>query len=149
MGYFVKFAIIQNGIVANIAEADEAFAATQEGWVPAGSADIGDRHDGKTFAKPEAPPTPDREPYLVLLIQDLLDAFAWERHYGTPQRGSIESAITYDSPDEQNKEWAAEGRRCRVVRSQAWEWWTKHAGQETLPTVAEVHDAIRPLLTWD
>lgn len=144
----MKFAVIENGIVTNLAEADEAFAATQEGWVHAEEADIGDRFNGKTFSKRKAP-EPDRESALASLIQDLLDAFAWERRYGTPQRGSIESAITYDSPAEPNLKWAAEGRRCRLVRAQAWEWWAKRTKQKTIPTASEVNEAIRPLLTWD
>jgi hypothetical protein len=46
------YAIIVGGKVANIAEADEAFA--QEcGWIPAQGAGIGDLWDGQTFTKPE------------------------------------------------------------------------------------------------
>ncbi len=145
----MKFAIIENGVVTNIAEADEEFAATQEGWVAAERSDIGDTFDGKTFAKPDQSPIAPSPTVLVGLIQDMLDAFALERQYGTPLRGSIEAAITYDSLDEQNQKWAAEGARCRVVRSQAWAWWTEHSTDDPRPTSAEVTAAIQPLLTWD
>jgi hypothetical protein len=45
------YAIIVGGIVANIAEADEAFAQ-ENGWIPAQGAAIGDLWDGQTFTKP-------------------------------------------------------------------------------------------------
>jgi hypothetical protein len=46
------YAIIVGGIVANIAEADEAFAQ-ENGWIPAQGSAIGDLWDGQTFTKPE------------------------------------------------------------------------------------------------
>jgi hypothetical protein len=46
------YAIIVGGIVANIAEADEAFAQ-ENGWIPAQGAGIGDLWDGESFTKPE------------------------------------------------------------------------------------------------
>jgi hypothetical protein len=46
------YAIIGGGIVANIAEADEAFAQ-ENGWIPAAGSAIGDLWDGQSFTKPE------------------------------------------------------------------------------------------------
>jgi hypothetical protein len=46
------YAIIVGGIVANIAEADEAFAQ-ENGWIPAQGGAIGDLWDGETFTRPE------------------------------------------------------------------------------------------------
>jgi hypothetical protein len=46
------YAIIVGGIVANIAEADEAFAQ-ENGWIPAQGGAIGDLWDGQSFTKPE------------------------------------------------------------------------------------------------
>ena len=47
-----RFAIIKDGKVVNIAEAEADFAATQ-GWVDAGSAEIGDIYENGQFSKPE------------------------------------------------------------------------------------------------
>jgi hypothetical protein len=49
-----RYAIIENGTVANVAAADADFAAEQ-GWVASETADIGDIWDGESFSKP-APP---------------------------------------------------------------------------------------------
>jgi hypothetical protein len=51
VGIKMKYAIIENGIVSNIALSDEPLA---ENWVKAGTADIGDLWDGKKFSKPKA-----------------------------------------------------------------------------------------------
>jgi hypothetical protein len=53
----MRAAIIENGVVANIAEADEDFANAQ-GWIVSEVAAIGDLWDGVDFAKPPAPPAP-------------------------------------------------------------------------------------------
>lgn len=53
----MRAAIIENGIVVNIAEADADFAAAQ-GWIVSDTASIGDTWDGLEFAKPPAPPAP-------------------------------------------------------------------------------------------
>ncbi|MES2183037.1 MAG: hypothetical protein V4505_00695 [Pseudomonadota bacterium] len=51
MGY----AVIDNGMVVNIAEANAVFAASQ-GWIDGVGAAIGDLWDGTQFSKPPAPP---------------------------------------------------------------------------------------------
>jgi len=50
-----KYAIIEDGVVANIAKANEALAPN---WVQSDSAAIGDLYDGASFTKPPAPPEP-------------------------------------------------------------------------------------------
>lgn len=52
----MRAAIIENGIVINIAEADADFA-TAQGWIISEEAAIGDAWDGEAFIKPE-PPAP-------------------------------------------------------------------------------------------
>lgn len=53
------FAVVENGVVVNLAEADEAFGQDQ-GWIPAGSAAIGDQWDGQQFIASNAPaPIPE------------------------------------------------------------------------------------------
>ena len=61
-----RFAIIDAGRVTNIAEAEEGFGASQ-GWIPAGSASIGDVWDGEVFTPGPPAPLADRQ------------AAAWER----------------------------------------------------------------------
>ena len=61
-----RFAIIDAGRVTNIAEAEEGFGASQ-GWIPAGSASIGDVWDGEMFTPGPPSPLPARQ------------AAAWER----------------------------------------------------------------------
>ena len=51
----MKYAVIENGVVTNIAEADEAFAAEQ-GWVQSDTAQIGWTYDGETFTPPAPKP---------------------------------------------------------------------------------------------
>lgn len=53
----MRAAIIENGVVVNIAEADADFAEAQ-GWIVSETAAIGDTWDGVAFAKPPAPPAP-------------------------------------------------------------------------------------------
>ena len=47
-------AIVENGIVVNIALAEPDFAAEQ-GWIVSDTAKIGDLWDGQTFTSPAAP----------------------------------------------------------------------------------------------
>jgi len=53
----MRAAIIQDGIVINIAEADADFAEAQ-GWIVSDDAAIGDTWDGESFIKPPTPPAP-------------------------------------------------------------------------------------------
>lgn len=61
----MRYAIIENGVVANIAKADEAFAQEQ-GWIAAGEADKGWTYANGVFTAPEpevteAPAAPTKE----------------------------------------------------------------------------------------
>lgn len=51
----MNYAIIENGTVVNIAEADEAFAAAQ-GWILTDTAQIGWAYDGEIFTPPAPKP---------------------------------------------------------------------------------------------
>jgi hypothetical protein len=51
----MRYAIIENGKVANIAKANEPLS---KNWIQSDTAAIGDLYDGTTFAKPPAPPEP-------------------------------------------------------------------------------------------
>lgn len=51
-----RFAILNEGVVINHAEAEPDFAALQ-GWIPAGDSRIGDLWDGEAFTP--APPAPE------------------------------------------------------------------------------------------
>lgn len=61
-----RFAIIDAGRVTNIVEAEDGFGASQ-GWIPAGSASIGDVWDGEVFTP--GPPTPLVVPAAVTMRQ--------------------------------------------------------------------------------
>jgi len=57
-GEQMKYAIIENGIVANVAEAEADFAAEQ-GWIElTGGAGIGWTYEGGAFIAPPAQPVP-------------------------------------------------------------------------------------------
>jgi hypothetical protein len=68
----MRYAIIENGVVVNVAVADEAYAAEQ-GWVSCpDTVQIRDTYDGQTFtpAPPPAvvvPPSPTKEELLAQL----------------------------------------------------------------------------------
>lgn len=47
----MKHAIVHDGVVVNIAEAETGFGAAQ-GWIASDTASIGDLWDGQTFTKP-------------------------------------------------------------------------------------------------
>lgn len=47
----MKHAIVHDGVVVNVAEAEAAFGAAQ-GWIASDTASIGDLWDGQTFTKP-------------------------------------------------------------------------------------------------
>jgi len=72
-GNAMRYAIIENGVVVNVAVADAEFAAAQ-GWVSCpDTVQIRDTYDGQTFTPappappPPPPPTPTKEELLVKL----------------------------------------------------------------------------------
>ena len=83
-----NYAIIENGIVVNVAMADPEYADAQ-GWIAAQGAGIGWAWDGETFTAPPAPPEPVpqsvtmRQARLALLaagklslVQPIIEAMA-------------------------------------------------------------------------
>jgi hypothetical protein len=76
----MRYAIIENGVVVNVAVADAEFAAAQ-GWVSCpDTVQIGDTYDGQTFTP--APPAPVVEPAkptkeeLLAKLQELQEQIA-------------------------------------------------------------------------
>lgn len=74
----MQYAIVENNIIVNVAEAEADYAAAQ-GWVPALDSRIGDLWDGEVFvpappAPPVVPPSVTmRQARLALLGAGLLD----------------------------------------------------------------------------
>lgn len=62
----MRFAIIQDGVVQNIANASEEFGQ-QHGWIPSAGAKIGDLWDGDNFTSP--PPSAPVVPQQVTMAQ--------------------------------------------------------------------------------
>ena len=62
----MQYAIIENNIIVNMAEAEADYAAAQ-GWVPALDSRIGDLWDGEAFVP--APPAPPVVPPSVTMRQ--------------------------------------------------------------------------------
>jgi len=66
-----RYAIIENGLVANVVVADAEFAA-QNGWIACPDAGPGWKYDGAAFTEPdpvviEAAPAPTKEQLLAQL----------------------------------------------------------------------------------
>ena len=66
-----RYAIIENGLVANVVVADAEFA-TQNGWIACPDAGPGWKYDGTTFTEPdpiviEPAPAPTKEQLLAQL----------------------------------------------------------------------------------
>ncbi len=62
-----RFAVIQNGTVANVTQSSRQYASTQDGWIESDQAQIGDAWDGQSFTRPAPPPAP--EPATPMLDQ--------------------------------------------------------------------------------
>lgn len=60
----MSFAIVENGVVTNLVDAEEAFGLLM-GWIPAGNARMGDLWDGTSFTAPP-PPIPTQDEYNSL-----------------------------------------------------------------------------------
>jgi hypothetical protein len=83
------YAIIVGGIVANIAEADEAFAL-ENGWIPAQGGAIGDLWDGESFTKPAPVVVVPQEVTRRQALQALL--LAGKLHLVQPAIDAIQDA---------------------------------------------------------
>lgn len=68
-----RFAIIEGGKVANIAEAEPDFAESQ-GWVETNTANIGDTYRGGQFIKPELDPEIAIQANVVRAKAELIDS---------------------------------------------------------------------------
>jgi hypothetical protein len=80
----MKYAIIENGKVTNIAVADTPLA---ENWIPANGAKIGDTWDGENFITPEPEPAP--------VALGVLKTDVWV----IPADGATFATITFTSND--------------------------------------------------
>ena len=69
----MRYAIIQDGVVTNVAYAEDAQFAADQGWLACdGTVQPGDLYDGAIYTRPEpvvppAPPVPTREELLAQL----------------------------------------------------------------------------------
>lgn len=74
----MRYAIVSDGVVTNIIEADAAFAAAA-GGIASSTASVGDTYSGGAFSRPAvAPPVPHqvtkRQARQALLLAGLLDS---------------------------------------------------------------------------
>lgn len=143
----MRYAIITDGVVANIIEAEAEFADSI-GAIGAQESCIGDLWDGEVFSK--APP-PALDPIkvqadIVTATQAMLDDFAKTRNYD-----SIMSAATYATSTV--PKFAAEGQYAVDARDQTWSalytlMGEVLAGTRPMPTgFAEVAPLL-PALAW-
>jgi hypothetical protein len=141
------YAIIVGGIVANIAEADEAFAQ-EKGWIPAQGGAIGDLWDGESFTKP-TPPAKSAEQLqseVTTATQARLDAFAQTRNYD-----GILSACTYATSAV--PQFQTEGAYCLAARDATWATLYQilaevQGGTRAMPSGFADIEAELPALEW-
>jgi hypothetical protein len=127
----MKYAIIQNNTVVNVAVADAPLA---DNWIASEVAAIGDTYENGAFIKPPPPvKTPEElQAEIVEATQKRLDDFARTRNYD-----GILSACTYASSSV--PKFAAEGQYCVDARDNTW---------ATLYTIlGEVQAGTRPVPT--
>ena len=136
-----RFAIIDDGVVTNIAEADEPLA---DNWIADnGDAKIGGAWDGQSF-HPPAPPVPSLNDYTSA-VQIHLDNMVKERNYD-----GILSACTYATSSV--PKFAAEGHTCVTWRDAVWATCYQilgevESGQRPTPSVEDLI-ALLPIMTW-
>lgn len=137
----MRYAIIENNIVVNIAVADAPLA---NNWIDASTANIGDIWNGTNFL----PPTIDLDTLKTDIIQQTqnrLDAFAKTRNYD-----NILSACTYATSP--TAKFAAEGQYCVIQRDATWAKLLKilddvSAGIRPVPAgYAEIEPELPPLI---
>ena len=86
----MKYALIENGAVANIAVADEAAAAELPGtWVPAQGAAIGWLYDGAAFHPPQSPQAPADMPRRITRL-------AFRKRFTQAEKVALEMAALDD-----------------------------------------------------
>lgn len=108
----MNYAVIKEGVVVNIALADEPLA---DNWVPLGGGAIGDTYADGVFIKPEA--STGRDAFIAgvqAAVQARLDEFASERGYN-----SILSACSYAASP--NARFSSDGKYCAEARDATWD----------------------------
>lgn len=129
----MRYAIIDNGVVTNVAWAEDAQFASEQGWVelPEG-AGMGWAFDGTTWSPPTAPSktTEEIQAEIVAATQARLDAFARTRHYDDIKSASDYAGCSVPRFD-------AEGTYCRDARAETWE--------ALYTMLAEVQAGTRPM----
>lgn len=79
----MKYAIIENGLVVNVAEADEPFGAN---WIPSETACIGWTYSGGVFT---APPAPTPPPAPVDPTASLIDVGPFYDRFGSTAKMAV------------------------------------------------------------
>lgn len=126
----MKYAIVENGVVVNLARADAPIAAN---WIQFDDAvNLGDLWDGQQFSPA---PQPEKSPEqlqaeIVVATQRRLDAFARTRNYD-----GILSACTYATSSV--AKFATEGQYCVTARDATW--------AKLYEMLAEVQAGTRPV----
>lgn len=127
----MKYAIIENNIVINVALANAPIA---DNWIASDTAAIGDTYENNQFIKPQ-PPQPSTEKVRQVIVrntQQRLDDFARTRNYD-----GILSATTYATSTV--PKFQQEGQYAVQARDATW---------ATLYTIlAEVEAGTRPVPT--
>jgi hypothetical protein len=137
----MKYAIITNGTVVNIAVADGPLF---DNWIPADGAAIGDTWDGETFTRP-APPPPSKGDFRTG-VQAHVDATAQSRDYDS----GVSLASYVGDP---NETWAAEAAAFVAWRSAVWVFvfdWLAGVEAETQapPESVDALVAALPEIVW-
>ena len=122
----MRYAIIENNTVSNIAVAENPLA---NNWIPAQNANIGDIWNGISFLAPIADIVLIKE-QIIAATQNRLDQFAQTRGYD-----NILSACTYATSP--TAKFSSEGQYCVVQRDATW--------AKLLEILADVETGIRPL----
>jgi hypothetical protein len=142
----MRYAIIENGAVANVAVAESPLA---QNWVEA-PAQVGPGwlYDWSEFSPPP-PPEPDPAELIDTYrraVQAHVDATAQAREYR-----SGDACVSY--VDDPNPSWDAEGRAFRVWRSLVWSYVNAfqaqvQAGTAPMPETPEALIAMLPEIEW-
>ncbi len=105
----MRFAIIENGVVVNVAASETALA---DNWIESDAAQIGDVYDGEAFT-PGQPDPAQVQASIVQATQQRLDDFARTRSYD-----GILSACTYATSTV--PKFATEGQYAVQARDATW-----------------------------
>jgi hypothetical protein len=142
----MKYAIIENGVVVNLAIADQPLA---ENWIEFdGAVNIGDLYDGEAFNPP--PPVQksadEIKAEIMTATQQRLDTFAGTRDYN-----SILSACTYATSAV--PQFKRDGQYCVNARDATWgKLYTMlaevEAGTRPMPSGYADIEGELPVLQW-